>query len=72
MKFRQKLKAKEVDDLADKPGHLIQFLPGGFYRLIGDKLYTGSKIQLAAPRAQSKFLELAKRAVETKGKWVSK
>lgn len=49
---------------------MIQFIPGGFYRLIDGVLYTGVNEYRASERIQTKLLPLALRAAERPGEWV--
>lgn len=66
-KARRQRKAKAKPE---KGGHLIQFIPGGFYHLIDGVLYTGVHRRVAAKGITETLLPLAQKASATPEEWV--
>lgn len=67
MRRRQVRKARAT---AISDGHTVQFIPGGFYHLVGDALLTGVHRRPASLAMQIKLLPLAQAARKHAGEWV--
>lgn len=52
-------------------GHLVRFVPGGYYHLLDGKLYTGVHRRAAGVKIAEKLLPLAIKAAETPDQWTT-
>lgn len=65
---RRKRKAKAT---VETGGHLVRFVPGGYYHLTDGMLYTGVHRREAGPKIAEKLLPLARKAAETPDQWTT-